>query len=201
MILIIARRIKFDKSKIKSDIIVTEKSNLFPYERHHAIRYRSTIMSRTEKVHTHKSPGVRFSEASRRAKIKATRSANKSEMRKMNDPDDLVFVFENRRRNRPPKIGSAGYLDPALSEGDLLKKLLATRQAAMKDVHPDNLPGHYFIDNALYKDIINRAKQKKSDFKGARYQAMILLSEKELAESVHRFYASKGLKGRTANKN
>lgn len=194
MILIIARRIKFDKSKIKSDIIVSEKSNLFPYERHHAIRYRSTIMSRTEKVHTHKSPGVRFSEASRRAKIKATRSANKSEMRKMNDPDDLVFVFENRRRNRPPKIGSAGYLDPALSEGDLLKKLLATRQAEINDKHPVNF-------SALNKDIINRAKQKKSDFKGARYQAMILLSEKELAECIHRFYASKGLKGRTANKN
>ena len=151
-------------------------------------------MSRTEKIHTHKSPGVRHSEASRRAKIKATRSASKSEIRKMSNPDDLNFAFENRRRNRPQKIGSAGYLDPALSEGDLLKRLLATRLAAIKGVQP--LSGHFFTDNALDKDIKNRAKQKEPDFKGDRYQAILVLSEKELAECVHRFYASKGLKGR-----
>lgn len=150
-------------------------------------------MSRTEKIHTHKSPGVRHSEASRRAKIKATRSASKIEIRKMSDPNDLEFAFENQRRNYPPKIGSAGYLDPTLSEGNLLKRLLASRLAAIKGVQP--LPGHFFTDNALDKDIKNRAKQKEPSFKGDRYQAMLVLSEKELAECVHRFYASKGLKG------
>ena len=150
-------------------------------------------MSRTEKIHTHKSPGIRHSEASRCAKIKATRSASKSEIRKMSNPDDLNFAFENRRRNRPQKIGSAGYLYPTLSEGGLLKRLLATRLAAIKGVQ--SLPGHFFADNALDKDIKNRAKQKEPDFKGDRYQAMLVLSEKELAECVHRFYASKGLKG------
>ena len=151
-------------------------------------------MSRTEKIHTHKSPGVRHSEASRRAKIKATRSASKSEIRKMSDPNDLESAFENKRRNRPEKIRSAGYLDPTLSEGNLLKRLLATRQAAIKGQQP--LPRYFYADSALDKDIKNRAKQKESDFNGDRYQAMLILSEKELAECVHRFYASKGLKGR-----
>ena len=48
-------------------------------------------MSRTEKVHTHKCPGVRYAAASHRAKTKATRSAGKSEIKKMSEERILLF--------------------------------------------------------------------------------------------------------------
>ena len=53
-----------------------------------------------------------------------------------------------------------------------------------------------FASNTFHKDVLNCVKQKDPTFKGDRNQAMLLLSNEELAECVHRFYASKGLKGR-----
>ena len=150
-------------------------------------------MSRTEKVHTHKSPGCRYMEASCRARAKAIRSANKSEIRKMSDPEDMDFIFENKRRSHLSYPGSAGYLDPSVSEEDCLKKMLSAKQTILNNAHP--WCEYLFSDNTLRKDIKSRAKQKDPTFKGNAFQAMLLLSNEELAECVHRYYASKGLKG------
>lgn len=150
-------------------------------------------MSRTEKVHTHKSPGVKYLAASRQAKVKAIRSASKSEIRKMFDSEEMDFAFENKQKNRLFRPGSAGYLNPSTTEADCLKKMLSAKQTILNNAHPWN--EYLFSDNPLRKDIKSRAKQKDPTFKGNAFQAMLLLSNDELAECVHRFYASKGLKG------
>ena len=150
-------------------------------------------MSRTEKVHTHKSPGVERLAASLHAKVKAIRSASKSEIRKMSDPEDMDFAFENKRRSHRFRPGSAGYLDPTTTEADCLKKMLSAKQTILNNAHP--WYEYLFIDNTMRKDIKSRAKQKDPTFKGNAFQAMLLLTNEELAECVHRYYASKGLKG------
>ncbi|SIN91304.1 hypothetical protein [Fibrobacter sp. UWB11] len=151
-------------------------------------------MSRTEKVHTHRCPCVRYIDASCQAKAKAVRSAAKNEIRKMQDPDDLDFFLENSRRGRLGRTYSAGYLDPTVSEADYLKKVLSVKQSVANGTVPWDTC--LFASNAFHKDVLNRVKQKDPTFKGDRNQAMLLLSNEELAECVHRFYASKGLKGR-----
>jgi len=151
-------------------------------------------MSKTEKVHTHKCPCVRYMDAGGRAKAKAVRSAAKNEIRKMQDPDDLDFSLENSRRGRPGYSYSAGYLDPTVSEADYLKKVLSVKQSVTNGTVPWDTC--LFASNAFHKDVLNRVKQRDPTFSGDRNQAMLLLSNEELAECVHRFYASKGLKGR-----
>ena len=151
-------------------------------------------MSRTEKVHTHRCPCVRYIESSCQAKAKAVRSAAKNEIRKMQDPDDLDFPFENSRRGRPGRTYSAGYLDPTTNEANYLKKVLSVKQSVANGTVPWDTC--LFACNAFNKDVLNRAKQKDPTFKGDRNQAMLLLSNEDLAECVHRFYASKGIKGR-----
>lgn len=150
-------------------------------------------MSRTEKVHTHKCPGVCFAAASHRAKTKAARSASKSEIKKMSDPEALEFSFEQKRRNRPNRSGSRGYLNPLISETEFLKGMRSARQSITNDVQP--WPEYIVIDKSLHKDIRNRVKQKDPNFEGDVYQALLHLSDEELAECIHCFYASKGLKG------
>ncbi|MBR6124013.1 hypothetical protein IKQ19_10550 [Candidatus Saccharibacteria bacterium] len=150
-------------------------------------------MSRTEKVHTHKCPGVCFAAASHRAKTKAKRSASKSEIKKMTEPEELEFLFEQKRRNRPNRSGSRGYLNPLISETEFLKGMRSARQSITNDVQP--WPEFIVIDKSLHKDIRNRVKQKDPNFEGDVYQALLRLSDEELAECVHCFYASKGLKG------
>lgn len=151
-------------------------------------------MSRTEKVHTHKCPCVRYMDAGGRAKAKAIRSAAKNEIRKMSDPDDLDFPLEHSGRGRPGHSYSVGYLDPTVSEADYLKKVLSVKQSVANGTVPWDTC--LFASNAFHKDVLNRVKQKDPTFKSDRNQAMLLLSNEELAECVHRFYASKGLKGR-----
>ena len=151
-------------------------------------------MSRTEKVHTHRCPCVRYIESSCQAKAKAVRSAAKNEIRKMQDPDDLDFPLENSRRGRPGRTYSAGYLDPTTNEANYLKKVLSVKQSVANGTVPWDTC--LFACNAFNKDVLNRVKQKDPTFKGDRNQAMLLLSNEELAECVHRFYASKGIKGR-----
>ena len=150
-------------------------------------------MSRTEKVHTHKCPCVRYMEASGRAKAKAIRSAAKNEIRKMLDSNDLDFTLEHSSRGRPGHAYSAGYLDPTVNEADYLKKVLSVKQSVANGTVPWDTC--LFASNAFHKDVLSRAKQKDPTFKGDRNQAMLLLSNEELAKCVHRFYASKGLKG------
>ena len=149
-------------------------------------------MSKTEKVHTHKSPGVRYMEASSRAKSKARRAAIKSEMKNISDPEDFDFTLESKRCYVPGRSGSVTYLDPTVSEAEYLKAILSVKNA----IANETIPWDPFsaADKALHKDILNRAKLKDPTFKGNRYQAMLLLSNEELAECIHRFYASKGLK-------
>ena len=151
-------------------------------------------MSRTEKVHTHRCPCVRYIESSCQAKAKAVRSAAKNEIRKMQDPDDLDFPLENSRRGRPGRTYSAGYLDPTVNEANYLKKVLSVKQSVANGSVPWDTC--LFASNAFHKDVLNRVKQKDPTFKGDRNQAMLLLSNEDLAECVHRFYASKGIKGR-----
>ncbi|SHH93382.1 hypothetical protein SAMN05720761_1511 [Fibrobacter sp. UWCM] len=150
-------------------------------------------MSRTEKAHAHKCPGIRYAAASHRAKTKAARSASKSEIKKMSDPEALEFSFEQKRRNRPNRSGSRGYLNPLISETEFLKGMRSARQSITNDVQP--WPEYIVIDKSLHKDIRNRVKQKDPNFEGDVYQALLHLSDEELAECIHCFYASKGLKG------
>lgn len=149
-------------------------------------------MSRTKKVHTHKSPGIRFAAASHRAKVKAKRSASKSAIKKMSDPESLEFSFETKRRNVPSKDGSAGYLDPTKTEAEFLKELRSAKQSIANGSRP--WPEYFVLNKALHKDIINRIKQQDPSFEGDIFQAINRLSDEELEECVHRFYASKGLK-------
>ena len=111
----------------------------------------------------------------------------------MSDPEDMDFTFENKRRSHLSHSGSAGYLDPATTEAEYLKKMLSAKQTILNNAHP--WCEYLFSDNTLRKDIKSRAKQKDSTFNGNAFQAMLLLSNDELAECVHRYYASKGLKG------
>ena len=150
-------------------------------------------MSRTEKVHTHRCPGVRYMDAGCRAKAKAIRSAAKKEIRKMSDPDDLDFRLEHSSRGRPGHSHSVGYLDPTVSETEYLKKVLSVKQSVANGTVPWDTC--LFASNPFHKEVLMRAKQKDPTFKGDRNQAMLLLSSEELAECVHHFYASKGLKG------
>lgn len=150
-------------------------------------------MSRTEKAHAHKCPGIRYAAASHRAKTKAARSASKSKIKKMSDPEALEFSFEQKRRNRPNRSGSRGYLNPLISETEFLKGMRSARQSITNDVQP--WPEYIVIDKSLHKDIRNRVKQKDPNFEGDVYQALLHLSDEELAECIHCFYASKGLKG------
>lgn len=150
-------------------------------------------MSRTEKAHAHKCPGIRYAAASHRAKTKAARSASKSEIKKMSDPEALEFSFEQKRRNRPNRSGSRGYLNPLISETEFLKGMRSARQSITNDVQP--WPEYIVIDKSLHKDIRNRVKQKDPNFEGDVYQVLLHLSDEELAECIHCFYASKGLKG------
>lgn len=149
-------------------------------------------MSRTEKAHAHKCPGIRYAAASHRAKTKAARSASKSEIKNMSDPEALEFSFEQKRRNRPNRSGSRGYLNPLISEVEFLKGMRSARQSIANNVQP--WPEYIIVDKSLQKDIRNRVKQKNPDFEGNVYQALLHLSDEEMAECVHCFYASKGLK-------
>ena len=150
-------------------------------------------MSRTEKVHSHKCPGVRYMEASSRARAKAIRSAGKSKIRNMSDPDDLDIVSKGKRTIPLRNCGSVSYLDPRVTEAEFLKSVLSAKQSIANNTLP--WPEYNVMSKSLYKDIQNRVKQKDPAFKGDNFQAILALSDEELAECVHRFYASKGLKG------
>ena len=73
-------------------------------------------MSRTYKIHGHKSPGCQWSEAKLKVKRSSLRSKTRGKIKKAPDADDIVL--DNRE-----KVGFCGfpggmlYLDPLTSEG------------------------------------------------------------------------------------
>ena len=131
-------------------------------------------MSRTYKVHGHKSPGCQWSEAKLKVKRSSLRSKTKVKIKKAPDADDIVLD------NREKMVGGPGgglYLDPLTSEEAFLQNILSMRQAVMNG----DLSGGTLSLN--YRNLIRYA---------CVTQNLTELSVEKIKECVHRYYACKG---------
>ncbi|GEM_PF-283203 len=133
-------------------------------------------MSRTYKIHGHKSPGCQWSEAKLKVKRSSLRSKTRGKIKKAPDADDIVL--DNRE-----KVGFCGfpggmlYLDPLTSEEAFLQNILSMRQAVMNG----DLSGGTLSRD--YENLIRYACVTKD---------LTELSVAEIKDCVHRYYACKG---------
>lgn len=149
-------------------------------------------MSKTEKLHSHVNPCAMHIKSSLRARSHGVKASIRSQLKDVQDaesfdPESVAKPYMNYGRS-----WGVTYLNPATSEKAYLREVLSDKQAVLNG----GIPGFssLFANNSFHKDILSRVKQKHRGFKGNRYEALCLMSDDEIAECVHRFYARKGLK-------
>ena len=149
-------------------------------------------MSKTERVHSHVNPCAMHIKSSLRARSHGGKASIRSQLKDVQDaesfdPESVAKPYMNYGRS-----WGVTYINPATSEKAYLREVLSDKQAVLNG----GVPGisRIFASNSFYKDVVNQVKQKHRGFKGNRYEALCLMSDDEIAECVHRFYARKGLK-------
>ena len=153
-------------------------------------------MSRTYKLHRHKaSRDIRYDKQNKSRKTNF-RMLIKNLLKKSKDYEEVSFPDE---KSIVSKKSSSGYLNPLETEESLIKKILAMKISVM-----NGFPvRRWWVFTRMDKILIQAAIQKDTSFKGFTdskdserdyylQQAFEILSEEELKECVHKYFASKG---------
>lgn len=153
-------------------------------------------MSRTYKLHRHKTHRDTRYDKQNRSRKTNFRMRIKSLLKKTKDYEDVNIPAE---KSIISKKTSSGYLSPLDTEESLLKEILAVKKSIMNGA-PEK---RWWMFRQLDKVIINAANQKDTSFnevvdleKTERddylQRAFLILSEEDLKACVHKYFASKG---------
>lgn len=153
-------------------------------------------MSKTHKLHTHKAHSDKRSDFQNKSRKTNFRMRIKSILKKSTDYEEITLPLE---KEIITKKTSTGYISPIDTEASLIKQVLARKKAVMNG-YPANV---WWLFHRLDKILINAAKQKDSSHKACSSSEKIdktyylqrsfqILSEEELVECVHKYFASKG---------
>ncbi len=153
-------------------------------------------MSRTYKLHRHKAHRDTRYDKQNKSRKTNFRMRIKNLLKKSRDYEAVSFPNE---KSMVSKKTSSGYLSPLETEKTLIKKSLAMKKAVM-----NGFPvRRWWVFTRMDKILIHAAIQKDTSFKGFTdskdserdyylQQAFEILSEEELKECVHKYFASKG---------
>lgn len=153
-------------------------------------------MSRTYKLHRHKAHRDTRYEKQNQSRKTNLRMLIKTILKKSKDYEEVSFPDE---KSIVSKKTSSGYLSPLETEESLIKKILAMKKSVM-----NGFPvRRWWVFTRMDKILIHAAIQKDSSFKGFTdskdlerdyyfQRAFEILSEEELKECVHKYFASKG---------
>jgi hypothetical protein len=153
-------------------------------------------MSRTYKLHRHKAHRDTRYEKQNQSRKTNLRMLIKTILKKSKDYEEGSFPDE---KSMVSKKTSSGYLSPLETEKKLIKKSLAMK----KDVMNGFPIRRWWVFTRMDKILIQAAIQKDTSFKGFTdskdlerdyyfQRAFEILSEEELKECVHKYFASKG---------